>query len=228
MTVEKALRSVERAVREPVEIGPIESHERYIHQLHPHLILVDGQVRAVEELQVAMAMDPEFEYMRPRETEQAAREFAYDAQHDRSASHSAAFVERHAREPLELSCSFPVEGLTVHTELDLFGARFAPKNTLAVPEHFAAGLENIGAIVSATCFGTSGQAMMLRARERAEYALLLLRNGLCNHRGIHQQQLRFRLGDVYWFSDDVGGGWGPRPDAIFDASLTDELVELAT
>lgn len=120
------------------------------------------------------------------------------------------------------------EGLTVHTELELFEAHFAPKDTAAVPAHFAAGLENIGSIAGATCFGTGGQAMMRRARERAEYALLLLRNGLCSHRGLNEQQPRVRLGDVSWFTDDVGGGWDQRPDAIFHVTLTDELVEQAT
>ena len=33
------------------------------------------------------------------------------------------------------------EGLTVYTELELFEAHFAPKDTAAVPAHFAAGLE---------------------------------------------------------------------------------------
>ena len=70
--------------------------------------------------------------------------------------------------------------------------------------------------------------MMRRARERAEYALLLLRNGLCSHRGLNEQQPRVRLGDVSWFTDDVGGGWDQRPDAIFHVTLTDELVEQAT
>jgi hypothetical protein len=61
----------------------------------------------------------------------------------------------------------------------------------------------------------------------SKHALRQLRAGLREHRMIPDQQLRFRLGNSYWF-DGGGGGWSTRSDQIIDVGLNEELVELAT
>jgi hypothetical protein len=54
----------------------------------------------------------------------------------------------------------------------------------------------------------------------------VLRAGVREHNAILDQQLRFRLGVSYWFSDGAGG-WRTRPEKGFGLELNEDLVELA-
>jgi hypothetical protein len=70
---------------------------------------------------------------------------------------------------------------------------------------------------------------MKRARKIAEHGLRVLRVALAGDMGIIDQQLRFRLGTVYWFSESAGGdGWGGRQGEIIKLELPEDLLTTAT
>ncbi len=197
-------------------------------EVHRKYRPIDHQVDALEELEAALSVDLRFEHMKEREIKDATGDFANAAFVHRDANHIPGFLAKHAEEPQSLVCSFPIEGLTVHREIELFGVTFTPAEEAEVPKHmFGPGQEPIGAVVSTTCEGTNGTAMSERARKKVEHALRQLRAGLREHRMIPDQQLRFRLGTSYWF-DGGGGGWSSRSDQIIDVELDEQLVELAT
>lgn len=225
MTVEQALRTVERTARESVEwpVSPVVPRKFRVN-VHRKYRPIDHQVDALEELEAALAVDHRFEHMKERQIKEAVEDFANAAFVHRDANHIPGFLAKHAEEPQSLLCSFPVEGLTVHRELELFGVTFTPAEQAEIP---APGQGPIGAVVSTTCEGTSGAAMKERARKKVDHALRQLRAGLREHHVIPDQQLRFRLGTSYWF-DGGGGGWSTRSDQIIDVGLNEELVELAT
>jgi hypothetical protein len=229
MAVEQALRTVEWTAREPVKWpAPPATPEKFRMNVHREYSPIDHQVDALEELEAALAVDPRFEYMKEREIKEAVEDFANAAFVRRDASQIARFIEQHAQEPVDLICLFPVEGLTVHREIELFGVTFTPAEQAEIPEHmFGPGQGPIGAVVSTTCEGTNGRAMKERARKKVDHALRQLRAGLRERRAIPDQQLRFRLGTSYWF-DGGGGGWSTRSDQIINVGLNEELVELAT
>ncbi len=229
MTVEQALRTVEQTARESVERpAPPAVPRKFRMNVHRQYSPIDHQVDALEELEAALAVDQRFEHMKERQINEVVEGFANAAFVHRDANHIPGFIEEHAEEPQSLVCSFPVEGLTVHRELELFGVTFTPAEQAEIPEHmFGPGQGPIGAAVSTTCEGTSGTAMKERARKKVEHALRQLRAGLREHRSIPDQQLRFRLGTSYWFHGG-GGGWSTPSDQIIDVGLNDELVEFAT
>lgn len=228
MTVEQALRAVERTARESVERpAPPAVPRKFRMSAHRKYSPVDHQVDALEGLEVALAVDLRFEHMKKREIKEAVEGFGNAAFARRDVSQIAAFIEEHAEEPQSLVCSFPIEGLTVHREIELFGVTFTPAEQAEIPQHmFGPGQGPIGAVVSTTCMGTNGTAMKERARKKVEHALRQLRAGLREHRMIPDQQLRFRLGTSYWFHGG-GGGWSTRSDQIIDVGLNEELLELA-
>ena len=228
MTVDQALRKVQLTAREDIEPGPLDRRRsfRVDARSSKALTLVDHQVDALDELKAQLARDLRFEYMKEREIDEAAWGFAVAANRRRDTNHVPAFIEEHAQESQSLICSFPIEGLTVHRELEMFGVIFTPTEKAKVPEHMLGlGQVPIGAVVSADCKGTSGAAMKERARKKVEHALRQVRAGLREHRMIHDRQLRFRLGTSYWFHGG-GGGWSTRRDKIIDVGLNEELVEL--
>jgi hypothetical protein len=229
MTVEQALRTVERTARESVQWpAPPAMPEKFRMSMHWKYRPVDHQVDALEELEAVLAVDPRFEHMKEREIKEAVDGLANAAFVHRDANHIPGFLAKHAEEPQSLVCSFPIEGLTVHREIELFGVTFTPAEEAEVPKHmFGPGQGPIGAVVSTTCEGTSGAAMKERACKKVEHALRQLRAGLREHRMIPDQQLRFRLGTSYWFSGG-GGGWSTRSDQIIDVGLNKELVALAS
>ncbi len=229
MTVEKALRTVEWTARESVEWpAPPAVPRTYRMYAHRKYTPIDHQVDALVELEAALAADFRFEHMKEREIKETVEDFANAAFVHRDTNHIPGFLAKNAKEPLSLVCSFPIEGLTVHREIGLFGVTFTPAEEAEVPEHmFGPGHGPIGAVVSTTCEGTNGKAMKERARKRVEHALRQLRAGLREYRMIPDQQLRFRLGTSYWF-DGGGGGWSTRSDQIINVGLNEELIELAT
>ena len=182
----------------------------------------------MEGLEAALVEDRRFEYMKKRTIEDEAWRFACRAIDRRDENHVAPFVDEHAREPQHLTCFFPVEGLTVHREVKVSGATLIPAAAIDVPE-LVIGPDPGAAMSSAIgvpCMGTSNAAMTRRARGGAEHALRVLRAGLREHNMILDQQLRFRLGVSYWFSEG-GGGWRTRPEDGFGVELNEALAELA-
>lgn len=72
--------------------------------------------------------------MKKKEIEEAVGNFADVAFVRRDASHAAAFIEEHAMEPADQICFFPIEGLTVHRQVDLAGATLLPPDAVDLPE----------------------------------------------------------------------------------------------
>ncbi len=182
----------------------------------------------MESVEVALTEDGRFEYLKKRAIEDEAWRFACRAIDRRDEDHVAAFVAEHAREPQHLTCFFPVEGLTVHREVEVSGATLIPAAAIDVPE-FVIGPDPgaaMGSAIGVACMGTSNAAMMRRARRGAEHALRVLRAGLRENNAILDQHLQFRLGVSYWFSEG-GGGWRTRPEDGFGVELNEALVELA-
>lgn len=229
MTVEQALRTVERTARESVEWpAPPAVPRKYRMHVNQRYRPLDYQVDALEDLEAALTVDLRFEHMKEREIKEATEDFANAAFVHRDADHIPGCLAKHAEEPHSLVCSFPIEGLTLHDEIELFGVTFTPTEEAEIPMHMLGpGQGPIGAVVSTTCEGTNGKAMQERARKKVEHALRQLRAGLREHRMIPDQQLRFRLGTSYWF-DGGGGGWSAPSDQIINVGLNEELVELAT
>jgi hypothetical protein len=226
MTVEKALRTVERTAREPVPWpDPPSVPRKFRMNVHRAYRPVDHQVDALEDLEAALAADPRFEHMKEKEIEETVGNFANAAFVRRDGSHAAAFIEEHATEPVDQTCFFPIEGLTVHRQVDLAGATLLPPEAVNLPDFIVQIGPTMGSVIGVACSGTSGRAMMRRARESAEHALRMLRAGLREDMGILDEQLRFRLGTAYWFTDS-GGGWGTRPGEPIDLELWEEAVEL--
>jgi hypothetical protein len=69
--------------------------------------------------------------------------------------------------------------------------------------------------------------MAERARVVAEHALRTLRATLREVRFMPDQQLRFRLGEAFWFADSVGAGWAMSPETGWDLELDDALLRHA-
>lgn len=123
MTVERALRKVERTARETVEWPePPKWPEKCRVSAHFAYRPSEHQVDALEELEAALAADPRFEHMKPRAIKEAVEQFANAAFSNRSASHISGFIAANAEEPSDHICFFPVEGLTVHRRVQLGGA----------------------------------------------------------------------------------------------------------
>lgn len=226
-TVERALRKVEQTARETVAWPtPPAMPRKFRVDVRRAYRPVERQVDAMDELEAALADDSRFEHMKEKKIEEVVWDFATTAFVSRRDSHVAAFIEEHAMEPVDQTCFFPIEGLTVHRQVDLNGATLLPPDAVELPDFIVQIDPPMGSVIAVECSGTSGRAMMGRARAGAEHALRVLRAGLREDMGIVDQQLRFRLGTAYWFTDG-GGGWGTRPEDGIDLKLWEEALERA-
>jgi hypothetical protein len=227
MSVERTLRKLQAVARERVDVGPPRNHRAYrVHVRQP--VFVDHQVDTAQALKADLAADPRFEHMKEREIEEAVWAFASAAHGSRDKSHVEAFLEEHAREPEHLECWFPVEGLSVPRAIELGGAKLVPAADVELPDFVAQYPPTMHAAIGAECVGTNRREMMRRARKTVEHALRVLRVGLASDMAIVDQQLRFRLGTVYWFSESAGGGGGSRAGEIIKLELPEDLLTAAT
>jgi hypothetical protein len=230
-SVEEALTQLQQLARADIAARPPEEHDKFKWARAKRgewLTLVDEQVDALEDLEAALVADTRFEHMKSRTVAEEAWGFACDAVDRPEEDHISAFVAEHAEDPREQTCFFPVEGLTVHRQVELGGGTLIPAETVEVPD-FAIGphlRQAIGAVIGVPCSGTSNAAMMRRAREVAEHSLRLLRVGLREQNALVDQQLHFGLGVSHWFTE-TGGGWQTRPGEAIELALNEELLELA-
>lgn len=219
-TVEKALRHLQHVAREP---APAEGRFPVAHmsfkcpadlEADGWVVLADEGVRAFEQVCSLLGQDLRFEYMTKSKREEATRAFAAFAIVRRSENHVPAFVDRHAYDPMDMTCSFPVEYLSVPTRREIAGAILISPSDADPPELSDLDAPRIDSVISVPCRGTSGYSMMMRSRTAAGHALRLLRAALRENRRISDTQLRFRLGVHYWLSDDERRlpGWHRRAD----------------
>ncbi len=234
---EKALAKLQNAVRSapaqragdltpPMKIAHVPSGVGA--ERRQDLCISGTSLEALADAQEIIGEDLRFEHMGERELDEAMWRFTCLAYFRRTEDHVGDFVRDHAQEPEELTCYFPVELLRASTEREIFaGVRLLPPEVVDLPQMVTPDLQpKVDAVACSECRGTDRRKMAPRARELVEHALRVLRVALREHKPVPDQQLRFRLGTMHWFSGG-GGGWARRDDDGFPLELVDEMFQLA-
>jgi hypothetical protein len=172
----------------------------------------------------ALAADERFEHLDP--AADLIREFAAACMADRRTDHAEAFMGRHGQDASEQVCYFGVERLRVDQAADVAGVRLLPLGHPDIPDTnplFKLD-QSIASVAAVPVTGTNKVRMAARARNLAEHALRVLRIALRQEdRGLHPQQLRFRLATSHAFADG-GGGWQIHDDVALPAGLPADLM----
>ena len=195
----------------------------------PWLFLFDEEVGAFENVCAELADDRRFEHLNPGAAEAATWRFVCRA-HLGQKNLVAAFLSEHADDLMQRTCFFPVEGLTVKEEVELYGVRLLPTDAVTVPAQAVMMRDprpTMGSVIATTCEGTNHQKMAARALPAAQHALRLLRATLREDQFVVDRQLLFRLGETVWFDDDIAM-WALRADKGWPLELTKDLIDLAT
>jgi hypothetical protein len=189
--------------------------------------LVREEVTVFERVKAALRTDLRFEHL--RDVDNAVWHFVGECWADRGTDHVAAFIERHGRQPMARLCYFPIEFLSVVSEMEVFGIHLLPVNDPKVPQTrtWFKREAPVGSVAAVRVRGTSFERMADRARLVATHALRVLRVALREHRGITDEQLRFRLGIAFAFDNEESAGWRQRDDVAYDLELTSDLMNLA-
>jgi hypothetical protein len=185
------------------------------------------QVEALVRAQAALLEDLRFEHL-GRKVDDIVWHFAADCYVDKGQDRVRSFVDQHGREPMDLVCYIPVENLKVAAETEMLGIRLLPVNDPRVPParpEFSLEVP-IGCVAAVGVRGTSYERMAQRARAVASHALRVLRVAPREHTGIHDRQLRFRLGIAYAFDERLSG-WRQREDEAYELEFSGNLIELA-
>jgi len=192
-----------------------------------HITLTLGQEAALQEAIKVVGNDLRFEHL-DREVEPALWHFACLCLSEPPESALSHLMNQHAKEPLSVTCLFPVLYLRVHEEARIFDVRLIPDGHPEAPESLPTppGDAARGGFVAVPAEGTSPSRMAARARTQAERALRLLRVALFAHRSIYSWQLRFHLGESYAFSGG-GHGWKRREDSAVELGFGHELLAFA-
>jgi hypothetical protein len=142
--------------------------------------LLGDELRAFDDVCVALADDERFEHLAADAIKEAVWRFACEAFLGRKRL-IAAFVHEYGREPMERTCFFPVEWLTAHSEVELLpGVRLLPADAVQVPDMHPLPdpRPTMASVIAIACTGTNYKRMRDRAREIAEHALRVLRAAL--------------------------------------------------
>lgn len=178
----------------------------------------DEQV-ALTRTRTFLRADLRFEHLRKEGVDDATWRFVCQAHSQRKGDLVVPFVAENAREPSVSTCYFPVELLTIASPAELFGIRLLP-----APEPSVGPA--VGSVIAVECTGTSLDGMVERARPIAERALRLMRATFREAHFMPDRQLRFQLGDTYWF-DDHPGGWAMRSDVGWALEVDSALLRQA-
>jgi hypothetical protein len=172
--------------------------------------------------------DLRFEHMDKGRREEATFRFVCLAHLRRDESHVENFISEWAREPICVTCFFPVEHLTVAAEIEAYGVRFIPVDAAPKPG-IVFGPDPMATAASVIavdeCIGTDHNMIGARAHPAALHALRVLRAVLRESHFIQDRQLRFRLGDSIWFSDGASG-WTARPEEEWGYELSETDLKL--
>jgi hypothetical protein len=189
-----------------------------------HLALTESQEIAFQGAVSAVGDDLRFEHL-GKGVEEAVWHFACLSKTETLEAARSAFRERYAKEPVLLTCFFPILYLRVSKEAEVFGVRLLPKAHADAPQSSLAppGDEMRGGFVAVLARGTEGGRVAARARMEADRALRRLRVALFRHHSIDEIQLRFRLGESYAFSTG-GHGWRRRADDALELGLGEDLL----
>ena len=136
------------------------------------------------------------------------------------------FVAEHRQKPQEHTCFFPVELLRVNSEIAIGSVTLLPPDAVNVPDTFAPvdPQATMTSVVAAPCSGTDRSKMAARARAEAEYALRVCRFALQAH--AMDRQLRFQLGQVWWFEDRLSA-WSRPPTEGWEVHLNADTLRSA-
>ncbi len=191
-------------------------------------LLVDERA-ALEHVRSLLSADLRFEYLKDHEIERVTGRYVCLARRRRD-DLVAEFVAEHARDPMERTCFFPVELLTVKEEVELYGVRLIPRDAVERPPTLFGHDPGptMGSVIAVACAGTDYWKMSMRARPVAARALRLLRATLREEPWLPDRQLRFRLGSVVWFDDSIRAGWTSPLDEGWELELDDGLLRHAT
>ena len=190
--------------------------------------LFGPEALVVEELRLALIDDLRFEYMDRREREDATWRFVCLAALREHEDHIPDFIAEHAREIERLTCFYPVIHMTVAEEVTFAGARLIPADEAQLPGLMSARdpAPTVDSVIGVECEGSDRGRMSERAADAAGHVLRVLRAGLpglASQRFLNDRQLRFRLGEQYWFSDGLSG-WRLDPGAGRDYPLAAQTV----
>lgn len=185
-------------------------------------VLAD-EVEAVDKAVVAITADLRFEHL--GDAADDVWYFVAESWIDARTDHVPEFAERQGKVPTAATCYIPVEFLTVQKESQLPDVRLLPVTHEDIPQQQAPwfALDSpVGCVAAVSVRGTSHARMAGRARVAASHALRVLRAAMREHRGINDEQLRFRLGVGYAFDDRLTG-WDRRDDAAYGLTLSEDL-----
>jgi hypothetical protein len=188
------------------------------------------EAAVLEEVRSLLPADLRFEYLKDLELKSVTWRFVCLAHLQRKGDLVAEFVAKHAREPMEHTCFFPVELLNVKEEAELYGVKLTPLDAVTPPSTVFGHDPGptTGSIAAVACTGTDRGNMAERARAVAERALRLLRATFREEPWMPDRQLRFRLGPVWWFDDSVLAGWTSPAEEGWELELDEALVRHAT
>jgi hypothetical protein len=193
------------------------------------LVLDVEEEQAFQEVQSIVTDDLRFEYLDQRAAQEALWRFVCRCAADRATDHVGPWVKEHARAIMDRVCYLPVEHLQVEAEVNIAGLRLLPTNSDEVPRGGRGFVLEppVRCVVAGRVSGTNYDRMAERARDVAEHGLRVLRIGLRATRGIHDDQLRFGLGEAYAFHDQASG-WRRRPGAPIPLGIAARDADLVS
>ena len=232
LDAEAALRRLQTAMRQP----PRQGRARMTRALPPELQTEDGQAislledafKAFEQAKAVLLADVRFEHL-AKEVDDVVWRFAAQAFTNRKEDHLPAFVEQHQRDPVVTTCYIPVEYLKVQAQTEALGISLLPitHERLPSPGFGFTLVSPVGSVAAVGVTGTNYGWMATRARDLAEHALRLMRVALRASMGIHDLQLRFRLGHSYAFAEEHRG-WEQGPEAAYELEYGGDLIDLVS
>ena len=201
------------------------------------MILTPAQTKDFNNVLSKLDSDPRFEWITPKELDSALWRVVCEARlRPNDLTVADTFLEEHTREPIEETCYFRIEGLTINAEVDIFDVRLLPASTVAVPDHikafeaidYSSGSPPDGSVAAVPVAGTRGVRMAERGRAGAEHAVRLLRMTLKAHRELDDRSLRFKVSSTVWWMGGGGGRWSMPDRPTRALPLLADFVSLAT
>lgn len=232
--VEQALEELQRLVRQPVTAEPVGGFasirvpEDLATSDATMLHLPPSEAQALADLEWLLPHDRRFEFMDKNEAREAACRFVCEAFFKPGMSQVEPFIERHAHDIVDATCFFPILLLAVPEEFTLQGARFMPAADAKPPEAMLGPdpRDTMESVIAVECSGTDYVKMSQRACAVARHALRLLRAALREEHFLPDRQLRFSLGESYWFSDGISG-WHASADTGYPYTPSADTLQRA-
>lgn len=183
-----------------------------------------GIAHLIREVTEALREDERFEHLAEK-ADATVWEFVCDSAINRGTDHVKAFVNDRSRAPQSFTLRFSVDHLTVAEPEPVGDVVLLP-----LPDESTKAGQHLRRDAAAGCMaqvvvtGTDSRRATERGRERARHALSLLRVSLANIRGLHERQLRFRVGEMFTIDESLQG-FQRHDDEALDIDLDKPLGE---